>query len=43
LDDTRGALRAGWTEERIVVAGFVALAALAGLIIFIASFFDSLT
>ncbi len=35
--------RDGWTEERVVVAGFVLLAFLAGLIIFIASFFDSLT
>ncbi len=33
----------GWTEERLVVAGFVVLAFIAGLIIFIASFFDSLT
>jgi hypothetical protein len=33
----------GWTEERVVVVGFVLLAFLAGLIIFIASFFDSLT
>jgi YjbE family integral membrane protein len=33
----------GWTEERVVVAGFVLLAFLAGLIIFVASFFDSLT
>ncbi len=33
----------GWTEERVVVAGFVLLALIAGLIIFIASFFDSLT
>jgi YjbE family integral membrane protein len=33
----------GWTEEKVVVAGFVLLAFLAGLIIFIASFFDSLT
>ena len=33
----------GWTEERVVIAGFVLLAFLAGLIIFIASFFDSLT
>ena len=33
----------GWSEERVVVAGFVLLAFLAGLIIFIASFFDSLT
>jgi hypothetical protein len=32
-----------WTEERLVVAGFVLLAFLAGLIIFVASFFDSLT
>jgi YjbE family integral membrane protein len=34
---------AGWSEERVVIAGFVLLAFLAGLIIFIASFFDSLT
>ena len=33
----------GWSEERIVVAGFALLALLAGLIIFLASFFDSLT
>jgi len=33
----------GWSEERVIVAGFVLLAFLAGLIIFIASFFDSLT
>jgi len=33
----------GWTEERVVVAGFVLLALIAGLIIFFASFFDSLT
>ena len=33
----------GWTEERVVVTGFVLLAFLAGLIIFVASFFDSLT
>ncbi|MBV9289752.1 MAG: hypothetical protein JO288_18395, partial [Hyphomicrobiales bacterium] len=33
----------GWSEERIVVAGFVLLAFLAGLIIFFASFLDSLT
>ena len=32
-----------WTEERVVVTGFVLLAFLAGLIIFVASFFDSLT
>jgi YjbE family integral membrane protein len=32
-----------WTEERMVVAGFVLLALIAGLIIFVASFFDSLT
>ncbi len=38
-----GASARGWTEERIVVAGFVVLAFLAGLIIFVASFFDSLT
>ena len=34
---------AGWTEERVVVAGFVIMAVLAGLIIFVASYFDSLT
>ena len=33
----------GWTEERVVVAEFVLVVFLAGLIIFIASFFDSLT
>jgi YjbE family integral membrane protein len=33
----------GWSEERTVVVGFVILAALAGLIIFVASFLDSLT
>ena len=33
----------GWSEERVVVIGFVILAALAGLIIFVASFLDSLT
>jgi hypothetical protein len=33
----------GLERERVVVAGFVLLAFLAGLIIFIASFFDSLT
>jgi hypothetical protein len=33
----------GWSEERAVVVGFVILAALAGLIIFVASFLDSLT
>ncbi len=38
-----GASGPGWTEERLVVAGFVVLAFIAGLIIFIASFFDSLT
>jgi YjbE family integral membrane protein len=32
-----------WSEERAVVVGFVILAALAGLIIFVASFLDSLT
>lgn len=31
-----------WTEERVVVIGVVALAALAGLILFAAAFFDSL-
>jgi YjbE family integral membrane protein len=35
--------RRGWNEERAVVVGFVILAALAGLIIFVASFLDSLT
>ncbi len=34
---------AGLSEERLVVAGFILLAVLAGLIIFIASFYDSLT
>ncbi|RBP16907.1 YjbE family integral membrane protein [Roseiarcus fermentans] len=33
----------GWNEERLVVAGFVLLALAAGLIIFVASLFDSLT
>ncbi len=33
----------GWTEEKVVVAGFALFAFLAGLIILIASFFDSLT
>jgi len=33
----------GWSEERVVVLGFVILSALAGLIILVASFFDSLT
>ncbi len=32
-----------WSEERAVVVGFVVLAALAGLIIFVASLLDSLT
>jgi YjbE family integral membrane protein len=46
--EARGRDRAGgqprnrWTEERVVVLGVVALAALAGLILFVASFFDSL-
>jgi hypothetical protein len=35
--------RGGWNEERVVVLGFVVLAAIAGLIIVIASFFGSLT
>jgi YjbE family integral membrane protein len=44
VTDPRPAAAAqGWSEERVVVAGFVLLAFLAGLIIFIASFFDSLT
>lgn len=38
-----GAPRAGWNDERLVIAGFVLLAALAGAIIFVASLFDSLT
>ena len=33
----------GWSEERVVVLGFFVLAALAGLIIFIASILDSFT
>jgi YjbE family integral membrane protein len=33
----------GWSEERAVVVGFVILAAIAGIIIFVASFLDSLT
>jgi hypothetical protein len=33
----------GWSEERVVIVGFVILAALAGLIIFVASFLDSFT
>ena len=37
-----GQPRNGWTEERVVVLGVVALAALAGLILFVAAFFDSL-
>jgi len=41
--DSPAAAAQGWSEERVVVAGFVLLAFLAGLIIFIASFFDSLT
>ena len=42
-DEPQAASGPGWTEERIVVAGFVVLAFLAGLIIFVASFYDSLT
>jgi len=42
-DEPATAPGGGWTEERVVVAGFVLLAFLAGLIIFVASFFDSLT
>ena len=42
-DDPEGERSRGWSEERIVVAGFVVLAFLAGLIIFLATFFDSLT
>ena len=33
----------GWSEERVVVLGFFVLAALAGLIIFVASILDSFT
>ena len=33
----------GWSEERVVIVGFVVLAAVAGLIILVATFFDSLT
>ncbi len=43
LDDGGGATIAGWTEDRLMVAGFVLLAVLAGLIIVAASFLDSLT
>jgi YjbE family integral membrane protein len=42
-EEPRAASPADWSEERLVVAGLVLLAFLAGLIIFIASFFDSLT
>jgi YjbE family integral membrane protein len=42
-DEPAAASGSSWTEERLVVAGFLLLAFLAGLIIFIASFFDSLT
>ncbi len=37
-----GQPRNRWTEERVVVLGVVALAALAGFILFVAAFFDSL-
>jgi YjbE family integral membrane protein len=43
MDSPAAPAAEGWSEERVVVAGFVLLAFLAGLIIFIASFFDSLT
>jgi YjbE family integral membrane protein len=43
MDSPAATEAGGWSEERVVVAGFVLLAFLAGLIIFIASFFDSLT
>jgi YjbE family integral membrane protein len=43
VEEPAAASGAGWTEERLVVAGFVVLAFIAGLIIFIASFLDSLT
>jgi YjbE family integral membrane protein len=42
-DEPAATSGSGWTEERLVVAGFLLIAFLAGLIIFIASFFDSLT
>ncbi len=42
-DDSPAASGSGWTEERLVVAGFVVFAFLAGLIIFVASFLDSLS
>ena len=42
LNETSVATRGGWTEERVVVAGFVLLAFLAGLIILLASVLDSL-
>jgi len=43
--EARGTTESGglWTEERMVIAGFLLLAIVAGLIIFVASFFDSLT
>lgn len=41
--DQAAPARGGWGEERVVVLSFVVLAAIVGLIIFVASFFDSLT
>jgi YjbE family integral membrane protein len=43
LEEGGAATAMGWTEDRLVVAGFILLAVLAGLIIVVASFFDSLT
>ena len=43
LEPGPAAAPSGWSEERVVVLGFVILSALAGLIILVASFFDSLT
>ena len=43
LPEGEGGAGEGRSEERIVVAGFVLLAFLAGLIIFFASLLDSLT
>jgi hypothetical protein len=43
LEPRRAPAPSGWSEERVVLLGFVILAALAGLIILAASFLDSLT
>jgi len=42
-EPNRAGASRGWTEERVVVVGFVVLAALAALIIFVATLLDSLT